>query len=215
MNSWQLCGIHPLNVERILERCASWEFFSDEQRAAIVASIPALTAIVVERGEVTDPEIQHAVGPSINFVKWLTEHTGAQPKKGKALENKVQHFRRAMILSHPTLVEERAQRVIDAAVKKDKKAKKKAARDAATLVSATAVVIPAAAVAPVTPAKRKKGTTKLVLPLRPRLQLRYRLPLLQPRPSSLLLCPSPRYHPRRLATPPRPLPLPLPSLLRV
>ena len=112
MNSWQLCGIHPLNVERILERCASWEFFSDEQRAAIVASIPALTAIVVERGEVTDPEIQHAVGPSINFVKWLTEHTGAQPKKGKALENKVQHFRRAMILSHPTLVEERAQRVI-------------------------------------------------------------------------------------------------------
>ena len=169
LKSWQVSGVHPLNVQRILERSASWESFSEEQRSAITASIPALTAIVAQRGQVTDPEIQHAVGPSIDFLQWMTVHTGAAPKKGKALAKKVQHYRRALIPSHPEMVAERAQLASQAAVKKAKKTKqaqKNAAQEASSenLAGAAAVDMPAAAVAPAAAAKRKRAVTVVATP---------------------------------------------------
>ena len=139
--------------------------FSDPQRTAIVASIPALTAMVALRGEVTDKLL---ASPSINFVKWLTNVSGKLPKGKlhKPLEKKVQNHRRAMIMSRPVLVTERVNLVTDAAARRVKKAEKKARiAAAATLAHAAAVVIPTPAVVSAPPAgpaahahKRKRSS---------------------------------------------------------
>ena len=73
---WQNSGLWPLDVTKILDRCATWKDMSRSQAAIIVASIPRWTMKVIQTGELSDSCMQSEVGIHILFDEWTAKHMG-------------------------------------------------------------------------------------------------------------------------------------------
>jgi hypothetical protein len=66
-HGWQLAGFCPPSYPTILSLCSAWGELGATQAQGIFSAIPPLVEIVRLRGELTDTEIQDAVGDAFDF----------------------------------------------------------------------------------------------------------------------------------------------------
>ena len=98
---WALAGVYPLNVIAILRRCTTYGALSHAQADALLAAVPKLVPFAIENGELSDQEMQDAVGNVIQFDEWLEAQLRRPVKRGMPLNKLVCNRRRCLLLDHP------------------------------------------------------------------------------------------------------------------
>jgi hypothetical protein len=163
---WENTGLCPFDPEKIMSRCTTWELLTKPQADAVLAAVEKLKPCAVARGEVTDQEMQDAVGGVLNLAAWLDTHAGRHIKVGKPLEEQAINRRRAVWVNNKEFL---ARWKADLAAKAAAKAKK-AAPVAAAQVAPAAVAAPKAAkkraapAATVSNAQKKPALTSAAVP---------------------------------------------------
>jgi len=66
-HGWQLAGVSPLSCSTILSHCPGWQTLRTSEANRVLAAIPSLTELVRLKGELTDVEIQAAIGGAVDF----------------------------------------------------------------------------------------------------------------------------------------------------
>jgi len=109
---WQRAGLHPFDAEILLSQCTSWTHLKEVQSKAAIAAIPKLMGIAISRGEMTDIDLQAAVGDvfdlSVSQLPQSTEsisNTRQKAKSKKPLEKRPLNHRRAIHLTHAKILQ--------------------------------------------------------------------------------------------------------------
>ena len=97
---WKRAGLYPFDPASIMRRCTTWAELTAFQGRAILNAIPQLTETARQRGEITDDDMQDAVGTSINFNEWLDQKMDRKPGSRMALSEQVLNRRRVIWLNH-------------------------------------------------------------------------------------------------------------------
>lgn len=66
-HGWQLAGLCPLSCSTILSHCPLWNSLSNSNAELVLDAIPPLAETVRLKGELTDSEIQAAVGDAVDL----------------------------------------------------------------------------------------------------------------------------------------------------
>ena len=96
---WATAGIFPVNPSTVLGQCPRFKTLTRAQRAKIFASLPSLTALVKEHGQLTDQQIQDAVGSAVNLEELAAVNTDRKPGS-KPVHTLTFNRRRALIINH-------------------------------------------------------------------------------------------------------------------
>ena len=64
---WQKSGLYPLDASKMLLQCPALPALSVAACKQVLAAVPKLAEIVLKSGQVTDAQVQEAVGESIVF----------------------------------------------------------------------------------------------------------------------------------------------------
>lgn len=104
---WRKSGVWPVDAVKILRQCPLYADHTRAQEEALLAAIPKLAELVKKNGQVTDREIQQAVGEAVIF----TDPTSASGKADqtprahrKQLHEMVINRRRALVLTHTLIL---------------------------------------------------------------------------------------------------------------
>lgn len=104
---WEKSGLEPLEPKIMLGQCPAWKGITEAQGDAMLAAIPKLAKRVSVAGELTDKEIQEAVGTVFRF-----GNGESRPETGKKRRKELHEMtiprRRAVWLTHPKIMAERA-----------------------------------------------------------------------------------------------------------
>jgi hypothetical protein len=74
---WQLAGMCPLSCETILSHCPDWKTLRTSDANRVLAAIPSLTELARLKGELTDDEIQAAIGGAVDLGPSIVNPLGA------------------------------------------------------------------------------------------------------------------------------------------
>jgi len=96
---WATAGIFPVNSVKVLGQCPRFKTLTAAQRAKIFAALPSLSKLVSEHGQLTDQQIQEAVGSAVNLEELAAVNTGRKPS-GKPVHTLTLNRRRALIVNH-------------------------------------------------------------------------------------------------------------------
>lgn len=129
---WSISGLWPYSEKTILQRCTSWNLMTAEQSTAIFAAMPKLVEVAYAKGEVTDDDMQAAVGAAIDLEAFVEQKSGRRRSRGMKLEDMVLSRRRAVWYNHNSVVER----------EKAKKAAKEAAQAATAARAASRAAKP-------------------------------------------------------------------------
>eukprot|EP00048_Salpingoeca_helianthica_P001844 m.52093 g.52093 ORF g.52093 m.52093 type:complete len:650 (-) comp11757_c0_seq1:45-1994(-) len=108
-NGWAATGFYPFVPKTIMAQSPAFASLTRAQGEACMAAIEKLSSHVLEKGQLTDAEMQEAVGPALVFPAAET-HTKSGKKIRTPLEKLSFPRRRAMLLSHSKVVEEHRKR---------------------------------------------------------------------------------------------------------
>ena len=103
---WRVAGIWPHENRHILGRCPTFQQLDEAQREAILASISKLAPRMLANGQLTDVEIQAAVGAAVDLDGLLPVVEDDDPdarKSKKPLHQLVINRRRALLLTSATI----------------------------------------------------------------------------------------------------------------
>ena len=76
-HGWQLSGLCPLSCPIVLSHCPLWQTLRTSSANLILRAVPQLADIVRLRGELTDQELQDAVGAAVDLGPPLVNPLGA------------------------------------------------------------------------------------------------------------------------------------------
>ena len=107
MRGWLDTGLAPVDVPKILDMNPSWKFLTVAQRAACVAAAHKLASPMLEKGQLTDAELQAAVGAALVFPV-RDVYNAAGRKVRKELHEMTIPRRRAVILTNRYILQERS-----------------------------------------------------------------------------------------------------------
>lgn len=102
---WELSGLSPTDPAAILRMCRAYSKLDDQAAAACVAAMSKLAPRMLENGQLTDEEIQAAVGPTLQL-----QGRAADDNSGRnvrlAVHQKVLNRRRALLVSHQKIIKD-------------------------------------------------------------------------------------------------------------
>lgn len=99
---WKAAGLFPLDLGIIMGRCTTWRVMSASQGAAIMAAFPGLIELARQQGELSDQDLQNAVGESIDFDAWILKHGLQSVRQNSVGPTTVLNHRRVLFGSTTT-----------------------------------------------------------------------------------------------------------------
>ena len=108
---WEGAGLWAFDKVRIMQGCSTFSSLSGVQGGAVMAAIPALIEIAAKHSQVSDDEMQTAVGPSIDLAAWSKAHGGSAKEGSKPLEDQAINRRRAVWLNHAGVIRQRREKM--------------------------------------------------------------------------------------------------------
>lgn len=112
---WRLTGLHPFDTCQIMSMSTAFTKISPAASTACRCAMEKLAPIMLQKGQVTDAEIQAAVGTALMFSVKETQNAKGK-KTHKDTHEMALNRRRAVIVSNPNILKER-----DAALSKRKR----------------------------------------------------------------------------------------------
>lgn len=101
---WKISGLFPYVVTTILNQCPLSATLSQVQSAAVIDAIDKLGEKMRLNGQLTDKDMQDAVGDALNLEELIKAHD-AEASSSRPLEQLALNRRRAIILTHDKIVE--------------------------------------------------------------------------------------------------------------
>jgi hypothetical protein len=95
---WQDSGVCPLDIPKVLAQCPRFDGFSHRQSKALVAAVTPLTALMRARGQLTDEQMQEAVGDALSLADEAVVE-GYYAPSSAPLHHLTMNRRRAVILT--------------------------------------------------------------------------------------------------------------------
>lgn len=111
-DGWQTAGVYPVDIEKIMFRCTTWKAFSNEQGQAILSAITKLIPKAKLTGEISDAQLQEAVGDAVDFEEWMLTHWEHYSTPKTPLEDLVLNRRRAVWVNHGAVTQARQDREV-------------------------------------------------------------------------------------------------------
>lgn len=105
---WEVAGIWPFNATKMLGQCPTLRKLKPAQVNAFLAAIPKLAVHIKHFGQLTDAQLQAAVGTAFTFETPNEVDLSGRKHRRKALHEMVINRRRALLISHPTILRARA-----------------------------------------------------------------------------------------------------------
>ena len=103
--SWEMAGIAPLSPLAMLRQSPALRQITKQQTAACEAAMSKLAPCMLEKGQLTEADMQAAVGPVLIFPP-PPAHDKSGRKIHKPLEKLSLNRRRAVLPSHPAILTE-------------------------------------------------------------------------------------------------------------
>ena len=128
---WKAAGLFPLDLGIIMGRCTTWRVMSASQGAAIMAAFPGLIELARQQGELSDQDLQNAVGESIDFDAWMLKHGLQSVRQNSVGPTTVLNHRRAVWINHHSITTGRKKRAADKLVAEEEKKQKRLATEEA------------------------------------------------------------------------------------
>ena len=99
LEGWRIAGLCPVDHRQIMRMCTAWEDIAEPASHACLRAIKELAPLMLKNGQLTDDEIQAAVGPALVLSK-RNVHDKSGKKVRLALDEMALNRRRALIISH-------------------------------------------------------------------------------------------------------------------
>ena len=117
---WEIAGIYPFSAQTILKQSPADEDLTAAQEEALLRAVSKAAQHIHESGQVTDAQLQEAVGAAVEFPLRnppVEEGLKRKPRRVKELHEYVVGRRRALLLSHPSIA--RAKSTLQAIAERD------------------------------------------------------------------------------------------------
>lgn len=104
-------GLCPFDVSQILSQCTAWASFQPKEATAAIAAIDGLVQHVRENGQLTEANLNEVCGGGVKAAceRELAKTIAGKGKQPtKSVEQRPLNHRRAVHISHNTIVKERA-----------------------------------------------------------------------------------------------------------
>jgi hypothetical protein len=103
---WEVSGLYPLDLVQIISMCTAHTAMDHEEEAACVAACKMLADVMLEKGQVTDAQIDSALGKHARKLTARPADDVSMKSIRLAVHKKALNHRRTVIISHEKVLEE-------------------------------------------------------------------------------------------------------------